>query len=164
MKPQRTLPPLLLALSASTMTTAQLLTQGNGNLPSCASSCSILTAAQSQCGSNWNCFCTTVWANSNHALTTMCASACTSATDNSAINTWYTANCGSDNGASEHGGSGSGVASSSANAATSTSTTNSGGTSASGPNDVDQGQPTWWDGHWVSTIHDTQNAPHITTH
>ena len=146
----------LLAATAS----AQLLAQGNGNLPSCGQSCATLTSAQQTCSggssaslSAWSCFCQTVWTASGGALTTMCASSCANPSDNTAISTWYTNNCGSDNGQSEHGG-GSGTnnnggaapsaSASSAPSATANSGANSGGAYA--PTCAD-----WWSCHWVGS-------------
>lgn len=107
MQPHKILSALVLPSTA----TPQLLTHGIGNLPVCGQSCSILTDAQSQCngGSNtslsvWSCFCKAVWSASVHSLITACATTCTTANDNRLVQTWYTKNCGIDEGASEHGG------------------------------------------------------------
>lgn len=152
--------PTILAPLAS----AQILRdQSNGILPSCASSCPTLTQAQSSCngGSNadaqaWSCFCQTVWANSGGALTTMCTTTCTNPSDNTLIDQWYTANCGSDNGASEHGSSSnsgnngnSGSAPSSSAAGSGPSTTANAGTSASNASSSSCSGG-WFSCHWVS--------------
>lgn len=157
MQPRTLLSALLLLASTAS---AQLLTQGNGDLPSCGQSCSVLTQAQSQCNgaastslSAWSCFCQAVWKASAGALTTMCATSCTDPADDSAIETWYTANCGSDNGASEHGGNtggtgtNNGAASSSAVPSTLPSTTAASGSYVGGAND--QNCADWWSCHWV---------------
>lgn len=150
----------VIALFAS-IASAQLLTQGIGNLPACGQTCAVLTQAEQQCNgasstspSAWSCFCKDVYSSSNGALTTMCASSCTDTSDNTQIENWFTANCGSDNGASEHGGTGNtGGTGTSGNTASSgvssnlPSTTATGGTYVSGENT--QGCTGWWSCHWV---------------
>jgi hypothetical protein len=100
----------------SLLSSAQLL--AGSSLPTCAQSCKILIQAEQSCGgvsnsneSTWKCFCTKVWKASEGALTTVCASFCTDPTDNIKVVQWYTSNCGSDSGASEHGGISSNAAS-----------------------------------------------------
>lgn len=139
---------LLLALLCAT-SNAQLLNNGDGQLPSCGQDCSALTTAQSNCGSSWSCFCSRIYSNSGGNLNSVCAASCTNPTDNAAVVSWYTANCGSDNGAKEHG-SGSGgqeTASTAASAATS-STTATGVESTSSSSGNCGGS--WWNCHWVS--------------
>lgn len=158
-----TLLPAILAPLAS----AQILQdQSNGILPSCASSCSALTQAQTSCNgaSNvdaqaWSCFCQAVWANSAGALTTMCATTCTSPSDNTLVEQWYTQNCGSDNGASEHGGgSGSGTSGNTGSAPSSAAAAPSGTAdgSTSGSDGSSGGcSGDWFSCHWVSVYFDT---------
>lgn len=158
MHPRTLFSALLLASTA----TAQLLKQGDGDLPRCGQSCSILTTAQSQCngGSStsataWSCFCQAVYKASGGALTTMCAGSCTNPTDDSAIGAWFAENCGSDNGASEHGGStntggtgsNNGAATTSSSPSNLPSTTTASGSYVSGANAQDC--PDWWSCHWV---------------
>ena len=89
---------------------AQLLTHGNGKLPACGQTCPVLTLAQQACNGAsstsieaWVCFCKSTWKATGGALTTICATSCTDPQDKTQVETWYTSNCGSDNGASEHG-------------------------------------------------------------
>jgi hypothetical protein len=152
---------VILSALLTPLISAQLLQQGIGNLPSCGTQCSVLTQAQQSCGgtsstdlSAWSCFCQTVWTGSGGALTTMCATSCSNPSDNTAIEQWYTQNCGDDNGASEHGGGsssngGTGTSPSQSGAPSSgASTTANAGTSAS---DADAEQcGDWFSCHWVS--------------
>lgn len=153
----KTLYTLLLAFVTS-FVSAQLLNSGNGQLPTCAQQCNAFTTAASNCGSSWACFCSKVYAASNQDLTTVCAAACPNPTDNTAVVTWYTANCGDDNGASEHGtgggggngngnGNGGSPSTSASAAAPSSSTTSTGVESAGAPSSNCGG--TWWHCHWV---------------
>lgn len=154
MKPHQSITALLLSAS---LASAQLLTNGIGSLPSCGQSCSVLTAASSSCGSSWSCFCQNVWKNSNHDLTAVCASSCgAGSTDNAAVSTWYTTNCGSDNGVSEHssGNSGSTNGGGGTNAATTSASivpTSSASAVSSATGANDQPCASWWDCHWVRT-------------
>ena len=100
-----------LVLAYSLDVCAQLLAHSNGNLPDCADSCDALNSAVKVCNglhstslTTWSCFCQTFWTASDGSITTSCAQSCTNPSDNVGISTWYTNNCGSDNGASEHGG------------------------------------------------------------
>lgn len=133
----------------ATISNAQLLTSGHGQLPACTRQCPILTSAQSSCGTSWSCFCPKVWQASNQNLATACSDVCTSTPDNAAVSSWYIANCGSDNGASEHGDD-----------ATSTSTTSalqpSSGTTSTGVHSAKSSgndcSASWWHCHWVSIL------------
>lgn len=142
----KTLSALFLTI-LSNAASAQLISQGNGALPACGQRCAGLMSPQSQCGSSWACFCSRVWASSNGILASVCASSCPNPADNAAVSAWYAANCGSDNGASEHpagGGGGSPSASASAPSASASSTGVDSGTSSGS-----SCGGSWWDCHWV---------------
>ncbi|KAK4539603.1 hypothetical protein LTR36_010539 [Oleoguttula mirabilis] len=158
----KSLSSLLFAASAA----AQLLTNGNSQLPSCATGCQNLVNAAQACGGTstatqqiWSCFCqsaylTTLYTSANG----VCESACTSPTDEQQVMTWYTSNCGTDNGASEHvevttvivttSSAGATVAPSSS-AASLPTTTATGGT-VDPDSDTSDGKG-WWGAHykWV---------------
>lgn len=152
---------LFLLTLLSSLTSAQLLHNSNGQLPSCARRCSVLTQAQSSCGgrsstslSTWSCFCAAVWKNSNESPSTMCSSECTNPSDNTAVGTWYTENCGSDNGASEHsgssGGNGGGSAPAGSSAAPAPSASTAAGTGVTTTPGLNESSCSgWWHCHWV---------------
>ncbi|KAK5173325.1 uncharacterized protein LTR77_002006 [Saxophila tyrrhenica] len=156
------LPAVLLPLAS-----AQVLSDtSNGQLPQCGQSCSVLTQAQSACGGTsaddaqaWSCFCRQVWSGSGGDLTTMCANSCSSPSDNTQVSQWYTQNCGSDNGASEHGGGSSSSGGSSSNGGSAAAPGSSSSSSPSTPSNTanagtsasdldDQGCSDWFDCHW----------------
>ena len=163
---------LLFAALITTNTTAQLLTHGNTQLPSCASNCPLLAQAEQACGGTtsatqaiWSCFCQSGYLTSLYnSPAGICDAVCTSPSDNQQVMTWFTTNCGKDDAASEHAAAGSGggggggttvvvVTSTSTSAiATGTgavlpSTTASGGTVE--PDVHTSSGRTWWDLHWV---------------
>lgn len=157
--------PLLLA-----STTAQVLTSGNGQLPTCAQTCSNLVRAAQACGGNagtsttiWSCFCQSAYITPfENNPAGVCTDTCTSASDNQNVMQWYKTNCGSDYGASEHGAGGTTTV-----VSTSTSATAAGGqqtassasaasaTSTSGADVQGQGaaqtqqEGSWWSTHYV---------------
>ncbi|KAK0921286.1 hypothetical protein LTS16_004919 [Friedmanniomyces endolithicus] len=162
---------LLFAALITTNTTAQLLTHGNTQLPSCASNCPLLAQAEQACGGTtsatqaiWSCFCQSGYFTSLYnSPAGICDAVCTSPSDNQQVMTWFTTNCGKDDAASEHAAAGSGggggggttvvvVTSTSTSAiATGTgavlpSTTASGGTVE--PDVHTSSGRTWWDLHW----------------
>ncbi|KAK1083718.1 hypothetical protein LTR33_003093 [Friedmanniomyces endolithicus] len=162
---------LLFAALITTTTTAQLLTNGNTQLPSCASNCPLLAQAEQACGGTtsatqaiWSCFCQSGYLTSLYnSPAGICDAVCTSPSDNQQVMTWFTTNCGKDDAASEHAAAGSGggggggttvvvVTSTSTSAiATGTgavlpSTTASGGTVE--PDVHTSSGRTWWDLHW----------------
>ncbi|KAK5675350.1 hypothetical protein LTS10_012117 [Elasticomyces elasticus] len=104
-----TLLPLLAALSS-----AQLITNGNSQLPSCASTCTLLSQAAQACGGTtssnqaiWSCFCQSAYLTTLYSSPSgICDATCTNPTDNQQVMTWFTSNCGTDYGASEHADSG----------------------------------------------------------
>lgn len=166
------LPSLLLTLSI-TAASAQLLTDGNSQLPSCATNCPLLNQAAQACGGTqsadqqiWSCFCQSAY------LTTLktspsgiCDGVCTSSNDNQQLMTWYNTNCGSDYGASEHAGSqtGASASASTTSAATgtaavqtrtdaaqpTTSTFSTAGAGSVGADDDDSYKGSWWHAHYV---------------
>lgn len=136
---------LLVAASAS----AQLLTNGIGSLPTCAQQCTILTSVATQCGSNWQCFCSRVYTQSNNSPGTVCSTSCTAAQDEALVTQWYTANCGSDNGVSEHQNARAGSTTASGSAASASASAAAAAGTASAPTG---GCSSWWDCHWVSCI------------
>ena len=145
----------ILALLTS-LSYAQVLTQGNGRLPQCGQSCTVLTTAQQSCNGQsstsletWACFCTAVWTGSGQSPATMCATSCTNPEDNADISTWYTQNCGSDNGASEHGGGPGGGSSGTTSGDTSQASTTSTGAEATSSEDGEC-VGSWWKCHWVN--------------
>ncbi|KAK3109564.1 hypothetical protein LTR53_017052 [Teratosphaeriaceae sp. CCFEE 6253] len=164
MRPTHALPPVLLLLAATA--TAQLLTNGNSQLPSCATGCALLQQAAQACGGTttasqtiWSCFCQSGYLVSLYSSPAgICDASCTAASDNQQVMTWFTTNCGTDHGASEHAGAGSGggttvvvITSTSTPASAATgaalpSTTASGGTVE--PNTHTSSGSTWWNGHW----------------
>ncbi|KAK3109667.1 hypothetical protein LTR53_016827 [Teratosphaeriaceae sp. CCFEE 6253] len=115
MRPTHARPPLLLLLAATTAT-AQLLTNGNSQLPSCATGCALLQQAAQACGGTttasqtiWSCFCQSGYLVSLYSSPSgICDASCTAASDNQRVMTWFTTNCGTDHGASEHADAGSG--------------------------------------------------------
>ena len=168
MKP--TLTTALLALAP--LTSAQYLSnQQYGTLPSCASNCPALTTPQQQCSANdWACFCSGVWSQIQSAPSQICSQTCTSPQDVTQAYQWYTQNCGSDNGASEHGGSNSGSGNSGSNGNNNNGGSGGSGTSSSSPSqsssstsssgsNEDNVPSSWWDGHWVSI-----SLPHPSPH
>ncbi|KAK0304376.1 hypothetical protein LTR01_007477 [Friedmanniomyces endolithicus] len=159
----------LLALTLlTTTTTAQLLTNGNTQLPSCASACPLLAQAAQACGGTtaatqaiWSCFCQSGYLTSLYnSPAGICDAVCTSASDNQKVMTWFTSNCGRDDGAAEHAAAGSDGGGTTVVVVTSTSTsaiaTGTGAvlpsTTASGgtvePDVHTSSGRTWWDLHW----------------
>lgn len=165
---------LLLPLLAS-LTSAQqnVLVNGNSQLPTCAQSCQPLIQANAACSGTgsvqaaWTCFCQSAY------LTTLkttavgvCDTACTDATQNAQVQTWYTKNCGSDFGVSEHAddsaagtttttaaaaGAAATTASTAANAnagTTAASSVDGTGTTAFNPTSNNTGGD-WWSSHYV---------------
>jgi len=178
MKLLRPIAPFFLTLLAFTITTttAQLLTNGNSQLPSCATTCPLLEQAAAACGGTttadqaiWSCFCQSAYLTSLKTSDTgICDSVCTSASDGQQVVTWFNSNCGTDDGASEHADSGTTtvvavISTSTSYSSTSTATATAAvaatsdaalpSTTASG-SEVDPADQTsytgnWWSSHWV---------------
>ncbi|TKA73061.1 hypothetical protein B0A55_09495 [Friedmanniomyces simplex] len=173
--PPTSLPLLLLLLAALTaLTTAQLLTNGNSQLPSCATTCPLLLQAAQACSGTttataqtWSCFCQSGYLTTLYTSPAgICDGVCTSASDAQQVMTWFTTNCGTDDGVAEHAGSGSGgggttvvVITSTSTSAPATAAATATGTGAALPSTTASGgtaEPdvrtssgkTWWDGHW----------------
>lgn len=164
----RTAYPSLL-LAAVSLVSAQLLTNGNSQLPSCATGCQNLINAAEACGGTttanqqiWSCFCQSAYLKTLYTSATgVCDSVCTNPTDNQQVMTWYTSNCGTDDGASEHvdvttviitttsASAGATLAVSSSAAALPT-TTASGGTDD--PADSTSDDKGWWGAHYVRIL------------
>jgi len=161
-----TAPPVLSALLFASLVAAQVLVNGNSQLPSCATGCTLLQQAAQACGgvsaadqAIWSCFCQSGYLKTLYTSPDgICDSSCTSASDQQQVMTWYKSNCGTDDGASEHAGSGSTSTSTSAGAgattatsggASSPSTTASGGVTSSA-NNLTSGER-WWHDHYVWT-------------
>ncbi|PPJ52270.1 hypothetical protein CBER1_10267 [Cercospora berteroae] len=164
---------LALALFVTAAVAQQgVLTNGNSNLPACGQSCPLLVQAAQACSatdvasqSAWVCFCQSAYlVNLRSSATGICDSTCTGA-DLQQVSTWYSTNCGSDNGASAHTNAGSGTADNTAangggNAAggqTTQSTGSSGSSGSSGAtgantlSGVSTGADdpgTWWENHY----------------
>ncbi|KAF2765747.1 hypothetical protein EJ03DRAFT_330679 [Teratosphaeria nubilosa] len=148
-------------LAPLALTSAQLLINGNSQLPSCASSCQPLIEAASACGgtstasqSTWSCFCQSGYLESLYDSDTgICDSVCTSASDSQQVSAWYKTNCGSDNGASEHADSASSTTAGTATSASvnvaSTIASDTGATANSSGSSG--GDKSWWSTHyrWV---------------
>lgn len=165
---------VILAISAS-LASAQLLAQG---LPTCAQSCNFLNQAAAACGGTasanqaiWACFCQSGYLTGLYnSPTGICDAFCTDPSQNQQVMTWYTGNCGTDNGASEHADDGSGlqttatVTSTSSSIATPATAATQAGASASssaGAQTAKKTQPeegSWWNNHWVSAF-DPFNSP-----
>ncbi|KAF2159926.1 hypothetical protein M409DRAFT_29535 [Zasmidium cellare ATCC 36951] len=167
---------LLLSSLVSLVTAQQgVLVNGNSQLPQCAQGCQALQQAASGCpggtGSanqaTWVCFCQSAFLTSlkTSSASTLCNTACTNPTDAQQIGTWYTTNCGSDFGASEHAGGTTGdAATTSAAAGPSSSSTAAGQATATpssvaGGSDADSGNSNfsagktqssgdWWSTHY----------------
>lgn len=160
----------LLSCLAS-LTSAQLLTNGNSQLPSCASSCTLLNQAAQACGGTttadqaiWVCFCHSAYLTSLYSSPNgICDQSCTDPSDNQQVMTWYTSNCGTDYGASEHADSGATtvvITSTSTSAAPTVAagtsaaalptTTASGGTVE--PDSRGSGDGSWWSTHYVRLL------------
>nr|OQO32588.1 hypothetical protein B0A51_00152 [Rachicladosporium sp. CCFEE 5018] len=161
---------LLLALLPSTLAQSSgVLQSPNSPLPSCASSCGILQQAATACGgltassqNIWVCFCQSAY------LTTLyqsgegiCADTCATAAERDTLRVWYTGECGTDKGFSEHAGQGQGggngqgtttvvITSTSSSAAGAAATSGTGGTSGgSVTSGISQGQSGgWFKLHW----------------
>lgn len=158
----------LLALLSSSIASAQLLAaQG---LPACAQSCTLLNQAAQACSgtasanqATWACFCQSGYLTSLHSSPSgICDAFCTDPSQNQQVMTWYTGNCGTDNGASEHADDGSGgqttaTAAPTTSSAAPTTTTKGAAASASSSagaqtaNRTKAEEGSWWDNHWVST-------------
>ncbi|EMC90822.1 hypothetical protein BAUCODRAFT_80748 [Baudoinia panamericana UAMH 10762] len=166
--------PAIIALSALLFrsASAQLLTNGNSQLPSCAATCTLLNQAAQACSGTatadqgtWSCFCQSAYLKTLYTTPNgVCDQFCTNPSDNQQVMTWYTSNCGSDNGAIEHAGSATGATTvvvtstsmtSTTTAAAATSdgvqpTTTASGGSASVSN-LNTSNADWWSIHyrWV---------------
>ncbi|WPG99041.1 Hypothetical protein R9X50_00184600 [Acrodontium crateriforme] len=100
----------LVGAVAATTTSAQLLTNGNSQLPACASTCTLLNQAAQACGGTaaanqaiWACFCQSGYLVPLYTSGSgICEQFCPNPTDNQQVETWYKSNCGTDHGASEH--------------------------------------------------------------
>jgi len=159
----------LLALLTSSLASAQILAQEG--LPACAQSCTLLNQAAQACSgtasanqATWACFCQSGYLTSLYSSPSgICDAFCTDPSQNQQVMTWYTGNCGTDNGASEHADDGSG-GQNTATAAPTTSTATPGApatttrgtaTSASSSagaqtgNRQQEDEGSWWDNHWV---------------
>ncbi|KAK5111525.1 hypothetical protein LTR62_004820 [Meristemomyces frigidus] len=163
--------PLLLTAALVASTTAQLLTNGNSQFPSCASSCPLLNQAAQACGGTttattqiWSCFCQSAYLRTLYTSPAgICDSVCTNPSDNQQVMSWYTTNCGTDLGASEHANDAGGGAttvvvtstSTSAGAATGTSgasqSTSTSNVGSDGPVIAATSGKSWWSAHynWV---------------
>ncbi|KAK5114021.1 hypothetical protein LTR85_010327 [Meristemomyces frigidus] len=158
----------ILSLFLTSYTSAQLLTNGNSQLPSCATGCQNLINAAQACGGTttanqqiWSCFCQSAYLKTLYTSATgTCDSACTNPADNQQVMTWYTSNCGTDDGASEHidvttviitttSASAAATVAASGSAASLPTTTASGGTVDPDSNTSDG--KSWWNAHykWV---------------
>ncbi|KAH9842148.1 integral membrane protein [Teratosphaeria destructans] len=168
---------LRVLLISLTLASAQLLTNGNSQLPSCASSCQVLTQAASACGggtttasqSTWSCFCQSGYLKSLYDSDTgICDSVCTSVADSQQVSTWYKSNCGSDNGASEHAGSGSSSTATSASASVNAGSTASdpgataAGASTATSNGSSDGGKSWYG--FVTLAHEFEPRRTWSTH
>jgi len=164
------LPTMLLttifALLSSSLASAQLLAaQG---LPACAQTCTLLNNAAQACSgtasanqATWSCFCQSGYLTGLYSSPSgICDAFCTDPAQNQQVMTWYTGNCGTDNGASEHADDGSGGQTTTAAAAPTTTsaatpaTTTRAATSASSSagaqtaNRTQAEEGSWWDNHW----------------
>ncbi|KAK3723870.1 hypothetical protein LTR37_001354 [Vermiconidia calcicola] len=155
MKMRQSTTSLLLTALLASSASAQLLAQGNGQLPQCGQSCPVISSAVQQCNgasnadlNTWACFCESVWTNSNQNIAAVCAASCTNPTDNTAISTWYTNNCGSDNGASLHGGSSAGSGTSGTTGATGSESSSAANEGAPTSDADESSGGSWWSGHW----------------
>jgi hypothetical protein len=156
----------LFVLLSSSLASAQLLAaQG---LPACAQTCTLLNQAAQACSgtatanqATWACFCQSGYLSGLYSSPSgICDAFCTDPAQNQQVMTWYTGNCGTDNGASEHADDGSGGQMTAAAAPTTTSaatpaTTTRAATSASSSsgaktaNRTQAEEGSWWDNHWV---------------
>lgn len=157
--------------AAAALSTAQVLTSGNSQLPACAQQCPLLQQAAAACGGTtsssqtiWSCFCQSGYLTSlKSSPAGICDSVCTNAADNQQVMTWYNSECGNDYGASEHANAAAGGATTVIITSTSTSapvagqTANTVGAAAaatgssvvSGNANTPQGG-SWWSTHYVS--------------
>ncbi|KAK4553252.1 hypothetical protein LTR86_009552 [Recurvomyces mirabilis] len=159
---------LLLVIALAALGSTQLLTNGNSQLPSCASTCPLLSQAAAACGGTtsatqqiWSCFCQSGYLRTLYTSPAgICDAVCTNPSDNQQVMTWYTTNCGGDLGQSEHANAGGAttviITSTSTSPAASTvaSSTNTAGaaagsSSSSGNSSGQKGS--WWSSHykWV---------------
>ena len=165
---------ILLALFATAATVAAqgVLSDGNSQLPTCGQTCPLLVQAAQACSATdvasqgaWVCFCQSAYlVNLRSSATGICDSTCSGA-DLQQVSTWYTTNCGSDNGASEHPGSGTattataagGAAATTADDGTTAAATSASSSTSYGQNDLNgigigaDKPATWWQNHYVST-------------
>jgi hypothetical protein len=156
----------LFALLSSSFASAQLLAAEG--LPTCAQTCTFLNQAAQACSgtasanqATWACFCQSGYLTGLYSSPTgICDAFCTDPTQNQQVMTWYTGNCGTDNGASEHADDGSGggqptVAAAPTTTAATPATTTRAATSASSSsgsqtaNRTQGEEGSWWDNHWV---------------
>jgi hypothetical protein len=158
---------LLASLYAAAASAQLLAAQG---LPACAQSCTLLNQAATACGGLqsanqqiWSCFCQSAYLTGlKSSPSGICDAFCTDPSQNQQVMTWYTGNCGSDNGASEHADNGSGgqttvvITSTSTSATPTAPTTATRGAATASPTSSsvtgNRKQPeggSWWDNHWV---------------
>ena len=167
MLPTMLLTPLF-ALLTSSLASAQGLLAAQ-ELPACAQTCTLLNNAAQACSgtasanqATWSCFCQSGYLTGLYSSPSgICDAFCTDPAQNQQVMTWYTGNCGTDNGASEHADNGSGGQTTTAAAPTTSSaatpaTTTRAATSASSSagaqtaNRTQAEEGSWWDNHWVS--------------
>jgi hypothetical protein len=116
----------LFALLSSSLASAQLLAAAG--LPTCAQTCTLLNQAAQACSgtatanqATWACFCQSGYLTGLYSSPSgICDAFCTDPAQNQQVMTWYTGNCGTDNGASEHADDGSGAGQTTAAAAPTT--------------------------------------------
>lgn len=167
---------LLLTSLLSTSASAQLLTNGNSQFPSCASTCQLLNQAAQACGgtasadqATWACFCQSAYLRNLYSSPTgICDAYCTNPSDNQQVMTWYKGNCGTDLGASEHANAAETTSSATAGVATTAAASTTSGavlptTSSSGgtvtPDNETSSGGSWWDQHYVCRLPPVLHMP-----
>lgn len=176
------LTPILGLVLLVTATTAQILTTGKPAIPACGLTCGkgssplqqAITACGGESASNqqiWSCFCQSAYLKSLYSTPNgICDAFCTDPAQNQQIMAWYTGNCGTDLGASEHaeqagassaagaapttqatGAAAAGTTTTGKPKATGITLTNGNGIGDHAPADGTYQQPGgWWANHYVS--------------